>query len=258
VETLIKSTMCRGSLDRLVAGFLKQRLRGRTHLFRRAVEQIVVRRAVDLVVGLMVKPVQRAVGHAEYNRSRVYQGLCGRGTLGRDPLGELWNFQQPGLQAATPLRGVNLVQLAFQPASELVRALKAKEVNSRELLEMYLERVERYNPLLNAIVHLKADDARQRADEADAALNRGEVCGALHGLPMTIKELFEVEGFRWTAGDSSLFHPTRVSSPASDIVGCRVHRPPVSSCCQGSQYCHPSRRDQCSPRDARVHCSLLA
>jgi amidase len=89
----------------------------------------------------------------------------------------------------------------FEPASELVRALKANQVRSRELLEMYLERVERLSPELNAIVHLKADEARKRADEADAALRRGEVWGPLHGLPMTIKELFEVQGFRWTAGD---------------------------------------------------------
>ena len=66
---------------------------------------------------------------------------------------------------------------------------------------MYLERVERHNPQLNAIVHVKADEARKRADAADAALARAEVWGPLHGLPITIKELFEVEGFRWTAGD---------------------------------------------------------
>jgi amidase len=90
---------------------------------------------------------------------------------------------------------------AFQPANVLVRALKNREVKSRDLLEMYLERVERYNPQLNAVVHLKADEARKRADEADSALGRGEDWGPLHGLPMTIKELFEVQGFRWTAGD---------------------------------------------------------
>src|SRR5688500_16354425 len=90
---------------------------------------------------------------------------------------------------------------AFKPAVELASALRAREVKSRELLEMYLERVERYNPSINAIVHLKADEARHRADEADAATARGESWGPLHGLPMTIKELFEVEGYRWTAGD---------------------------------------------------------
>jgi len=90
---------------------------------------------------------------------------------------------------------------AFKSATELASMLKNREVKSRELLDMYLDRVERYNPKLNAIVHLKADEARQRADDADAARARGEVWGPLHGLPMTIKELFEVEGFRWTAGD---------------------------------------------------------
>jgi amidase len=89
----------------------------------------------------------------------------------------------------------------FQPANELALELRERKVKSRELLEAYLDRVERYNPQLNAIVHLKAEEARQRADEADAATARGESWGPLHGLPMTIKELFEVEGFRWTAGD---------------------------------------------------------
>jgi amidase len=90
---------------------------------------------------------------------------------------------------------------AFKSAVELAGDLRSGAVRSRELLELYLERVERYNPQLNAIVHLKADDARQRADEADAVLARGESWGPLHGLPITLKELFEVQGFRWTAGD---------------------------------------------------------
>ena len=89
----------------------------------------------------------------------------------------------------------------FQPATEIVRALRAREVKSRDVLDTYLERVKRYNPQVNAIVHLKADEARKRADQADAATVRGESWGPLHGLPMTIKELFEVKGFRWTAGD---------------------------------------------------------
>jgi len=94
-----------------------------------------------------------------------------------------------------------MTDIAFKPAVELTAALRNREIGSRELLEHYLERVERLNPRLNAIVHLDADRARVRADAADAALARGEVWGPLHGLPMTIKELFETEGFRWTSGD---------------------------------------------------------
>ena len=105
---------------------------------------------------------------------------------------------------------------AFKPAVELVLALRAGEVKSRELLEMYLDRVERHNPAINSVVHLKAEDARKRADEADAATARGESWGPLHGLPMTIKELFEVEGFRCTAGDPQFAE--RVATQSSPSV----------------------------------------
>src|SRR2546421_4990750 len=97
--------------------------------------------------------------------------------------------------------GTIVTNLAFQPAVELTAAIRNRELGARELLEHYLARVERFNPRLNAIVHLDAARARVRADAADAALARGELWGPLHGLPITIKELFETEGFRWTAGD---------------------------------------------------------
>ena len=60
-------------------------------------------------------------------------------------------------------------------------ALRAREVKSRELLEKYLNRVERYNPSINSIVHLKPDEARRRADDADAATARGESGGLCTG-----------------------------------------------------------------------------
>src|SRR5215471_14786715 len=109
--------------------------------------------------------------------------------------------------------------LAFRSTTELMEALRSRQVSSRELLEHYLRRVERYNPALNAVVHLRADEARARAAEADAATVRGEVWGPLHGLPMTIKELFEVEGFRWTAGDPQFAERIgKVDSPAVQLL----------------------------------------
>jgi amidase len=104
----------------------------------------------------------------------------------------------------------------FGSAVEMARALRSHKISSREMLESYLARVERYNPQLNAIVHLKADEARKRADEADAAISAGQVWGPLHGLPITIKELFEVEGFRWTAGDPQFAE--RVAQQSSPSV----------------------------------------
>ena len=93
---------------------------------------------------------------------------------------------------------------AFRAATALAAAIRAREIGSRELLEHYLKRVERYNPALNAIIVSDLRGARQRADAADAALARGESWGPLHGLPMTVKELFDVIGLPTTWGLTEL------------------------------------------------------
>jgi|TARA_Y100000031_G_scaffold154343_1_gene201692 amidase len=105
--------------------------------------------------------------------------------------------------------------IALLPARDLAAKIRAREVGSRELLEHYLKRVESFDPELNAIVWADLDAARERAEEADKALARGENWGPLHGLPMTIKELFETKGMRWTAGDPKFAERVgQVYSPA--------------------------------------------
>ena len=91
-------------------------------------------------------------------------------------------------------------EIAFHPATRLAAAIRDRKIGSRELLEHYLQRVERFNPKINAIVTLDAERARQRADAADAALARGEVWGPLHGVPITIKDSIETAGVRTTSG----------------------------------------------------------
>jgi len=89
--------------------------------------------------------------------------------------------------------------LTIAPATELTRALRTREISSRELLAAYLARIEHHNPALNAVVTLD-DHAFERAAEADAALARDEIWGPLHGLPITIKDSLETAGLRTTAG----------------------------------------------------------
>ncbi|NKB56662.1 MAG: amidase [Alphaproteobacteria bacterium] len=91
-------------------------------------------------------------------------------------------------------------ELAFKSATELASMIQAKEISALELLEHYLGRVERYNPALNAIIVLDPDRARDQARAADAALAKGEVWGPLHGVPMTIKESYNVAGLPTTNG----------------------------------------------------------
>ena len=93
---------------------------------------------------------------------------------------------------------------AFAPATELVAALSQQEISSRELLESYLGRIERLNPAINAIVTLDAERALADADAADRAIARGESCGPLHGLPITVKDCLATAGLRTTAGAAAL------------------------------------------------------
>lgn len=90
--------------------------------------------------------------------------------------------------------------LHFRSANELVHQIKSRQISARALLEIYLARVDQFNPALNAIVVQQRDLARARADEADAALARGEDWGPLHGLPITVKEAYNIEGLPTTWG----------------------------------------------------------
>jgi amidase len=104
-----------------------------------------------------------------------------------------------------------MADLPFRSATELAAEIRAKRIGCRELLEIYLSRVERYNPKLNAIIVMDFAGARERADAADAALARGEVWGPLHGVPMTIKESYDVVGFpaTWGSPDFRRNYPER-------------------------------------------------
>lgn len=92
------------------------------------------------------------------------------------------------------------LELPFHSAVQLRAALQRRQISALELLELYLRRVERYNPQLNAIIATDYEAARARARAADLALARGDRLGALHGVPMTIKESFDVVGMPTTWG----------------------------------------------------------
>jgi amidase len=92
----------------------------------------------------------------------------------------------------------------FKSATELTSAIRRGEISSVDLLNLYLERIQRYNKGINAVVALDISAARARAAEADKALAKGQNWGPLHGLPMTVKDVFEVAGMPATSGDPKL------------------------------------------------------
>jgi amidase len=93
-----------------------------------------------------------------------------------------------------------MTNISFKSASALAADIKAKKIGCREALEHFWSRVERFNPQINAIVVSDIDRARARARDADAAIARGEFWGPLHGVPMTVKESFDVVGMPTTWG----------------------------------------------------------
>ena len=73
--------------------------------------------------------------------------------------------------------------VAYRPAAELVQALATRQVSSRELIDAAISRIEAFDPKINAVVVRDFERARADADDADAALARGERRPLL-GLPM--------------------------------------------------------------------------
>ena len=109
----------------------------------------------------------------------------------------------------------------FLPAHRLAALVRARKIGSLELLDLYLARVERFNPRLNAICVLDVERARARARASDRALSKKRVWGPLHGVPMTVKESFDVAGLPTTWGRPDLKDnvPTKNALAVERLMG---------------------------------------
>jgi len=88
----------------------------------------------------------------------------------------------------------------FASAHKLALAIQSAEVSSAEIVDAYLAQIAHHNAKLNAVVTLDEEGARQQAREADAALERGETWGPLHGVPITLEDCHATVGVRSTWG----------------------------------------------------------
>jgi len=79
------------------------------------------------------------------------------------------------------------------------RKLRAKEASAAEITEQCLQRIDADNPRLNAFILVMADEARAQARELDREIAAGRDRGPLHGVPISIKDLFDVQGTPTTA-----------------------------------------------------------
>lgn len=102
----------------------------------------------------------------------------------------------------TPYRMENLV---FRSAQEILSLIHSGKLSSKSVLLAFLEQIEKYQPKINAITDLKERELLiQEAEQKDHMLKNGEIMGPLHGLPMTVKDAFNVQGLISSLGVPSL------------------------------------------------------
>src|SRR5215470_9808528 len=100
------------------------------------------------------------------------------------------------------------MNVALLPAVEQLALLRQRKISPRELLEEHIARINRWNPVLNALVDFDPERARQQAREA-----RG---GALSGLPLTVKASISTKGYKCEIG--SLLHLGEIAQQDAEAV----------------------------------------
>jgi amidase len=127
-----------------------------------------------------------------------------------DPLPPLqtWLFEAPA-NHADQIAG----RYVFRSAQELAELIRTRKATSEAVVAEHLAYIRAENHRLNALVWLRADEALAEARAADAAVASGAVLGPLHGVPITIKEMFGVRGLPETLNAKALTLIAREDAP---------------------------------------------
>ena len=131
------------------------------------------------------------VSKLEFNRRQFLRGAAGA-------VAGVWAASHSVAPAAAAPGAAE--DLAFASALEAARAIRRGDVSSVELTRHMLERIDKHNPKLNAIVVDIREEALRRAEAADRDLARNHSWGRFHGVPITIKESYSMEGLPTTSG----------------------------------------------------------
>ena len=107
-------------------------------------------------------------------------------------------------------------RLAYEPATELLELIATKQVSPVELAEMFFDRIARLDPRIDSFLLVTRDLALKQAQAAEDAVMRGDKLGALHGLPVPIKDTQMTAGVRTTMG--SVVHEDRVPERNAAVV----------------------------------------
>ena len=104
--------------------------------------------------------------------------------------------------------------IAFAPLTQLSRWIESRKLTSERLTNLYLDRLQRFDPKLRCVITLTRDLALQQAKKADAEIAAGKYRGPLHGIPWGVKDLVDTAGIPTTWGAE----PYRNRVPAEDAA----------------------------------------
>ena len=107
--------------------------------------------------------------------------------------------------------------LCYLSARDALDAFRTGILKPSKLLEALIRRIERFNPIINALADMYYEEAREAAQNANAAYQNGTAEGALFGLPVLIKDAQRVKGKRTTFG-SLLFLDAPVDVASDPMV----------------------------------------
>src|SRR5208283_3710891 len=119
----------------------------------------------------------------------------------------LWIWARSNLPPASrPTERPMPEALISRPIQELAPLLERKEISPLELYNEAMERIHQLQPKLNSFITITEEEGRKAATEAQDEIRRGQYRGPLHGIPISIKDLFATRGVRTTAGSKVLAH----------------------------------------------------
>jgi aspartyl-tRNA(Asn)/glutamyl-tRNA(Gln) amidotransferase subunit A len=105
--------------------------------------------------------------------------------------------------------------LGYAGLTEISTLIRQRQLSPLQIVELCLERIERLNPKLNALITTLADQAREQASAADTEIKAGRWRGPLHGIPIGIKDFYDTAGIKTTAAVEQF----RNRIPANDAKG---------------------------------------
>lgn len=120
-------------------------------------------------------------------------------------------------ESGTALRPASPDDVAFAPVSQLASLLRTRQVSSVELTRLYLDRLQRYDPILHCVVTYAEELALKQAETADEEIAAGRHRGPLHGIPWGAKDVIAVPGYRTTWGAAA--YKEQVRSERATVVG---------------------------------------